>query len=350
MTQNQRQRLPFDADWRYAGGDAPNAAEVDFDDTAWRTLELPHDWSIEGPFSEAAPCGGGGGYLPGGIGWYRKHFTLPAASKGRRVTIEFDGVYKHSDVWLNGHHLGFHPYGYTGFHYDLTPFVRFGAENVLAVRVDNSAQPDSRWYTGSGIYRHVWLTTTATLHVAQWGTYVRTPLVSAAIARVEVITEVRNEAESTRVCTLVTTIVDAHGAVAAVAEQPHPVLPGQSYQFIQYVEVTQPHLWSDEDPYLYQAISRIREEEQITDETVTPFGIREAVFDVDKGLLLNGRQVKIRGVCIHHDGGCVGAAVPERVWERRLETLKEMGCNGIRSSHYPPAPSSSICATGWVSL
>jgi beta-galactosidase len=338
MGHNKRRRTLFDADWVFYKGDAAGSEEAEFDDKGWRNLDLPHDWSIEGPFSEDAPCGGRGGYLPGGVGWYRRHFTMPAEDKGKKVIVEFDGVYRQSDVWLNGHHLGFHPYGYTSFHYDLTPYLAFGAENVLAVRVDNSAQPNSRWYTGSGIYRHVWLTSTALLHVAHWGTYVRTPVVSETVARVDVFTRVQNEGGDAKSCTLITTIVDAEGSVVATAEDTHPIASGASHEFIQRIRVSQPRLWSDEDPYLYGVVTLLKDGEQAVDETVTPLGIRDAVFAADRGFLLNGQPVKIHGVCLHHDGGCVGAAVPERVWERRLETLKKMGCNGIRSSHNPPAP------------
>jgi beta-galactosidase len=317
----------------------PSPESQDYDDAGWRTLDLPHDWSIEGPFSEDHPSGGGGGSLPGGVGWYRKRFTLPQQDEGKRVTIEYDGVYKNCDVWINGQHLGFHPYGYTSFHYDLTPYVTYGTqENVLAVRVDNSQQPDARWYSGSGIYRHVWLTITGPLHVAHWGVYVRTPLVSEAVARVEVLTRVCNQAGSAAGCTLVTTILNDDGAVVGTATSRHPIAPGQTHEYVQRIVVAQPRLWSVDDPYLYRVHSEVFEGEGIADAVDTPLGIRDICFDADRGFLLNGERVKINGVCLHHDGGCVGAAVPERMWERRLEALKAMGCNGIRSSHYPPAP------------
>ncbi|MBN2389989.1 MAG: DUF4982 domain-containing protein [Anaerolineae bacterium] len=334
-----RQHSLFDTDWLFIQRDIPGAEVVAFDDADWRALDLPHDWSIEGPFSEDAPCGGGGGYLPGGVGWYRKRFALPAEDAVRRVTVQFDGVYKHADVWINGRHLGFHPYGYTSFAYDLTPYVHFGAqENVLAVRVDNSQQPDARWYTGSGIYRHVWLIVTDPLHVAHWGVFVRTPLATASVARVEVLTQVQNERDQEKACILTTTVVDAEGNAVATAESRHPIAPGETHTFTQRIRVTQPHLWSVEDPYLYTVSSVVKDGEDEVDRFITPLGIRDIAFDVDQGFLLNGQRVKINGVCLHHDGGCVGAAVPERVWERRLEMLKAMGCNGIRSSHYPPAP------------
>jgi beta-galactosidase len=332
-------RSCVDMGWKFARGDQIGAEEPGFDDGGWRSVNLPHDWSIEGPFSQDHPSGGGGGSLPGGVGWYRKRFSLPEQGRDKSAWIEFDGVYKNCEVWINGHHLGFHPYGYTSFCYDMTPYLCFGErENVVAARVDVSAQPDARWYSGAGIYRHVWLWIVDPLHVAHWGVHVRTPSVSQDVARVEVLTQVENEGDTAANCVLVTQIVDDEGTVVGAAQSRHPIASGQMHEFVQRIKVTQPHLWSVEDPYLYRVQSAVQDGEQVVDERETPLGIREICFDVDRGFLLNGLQVKINGVCLHHDGGCVGAAVPERVWERRLETLKAMGCNGIRSSHYPPAP------------
>ena len=339
MDRYPRQHTRFDTDWTFTRGDVPGAEAPTFNDSAWRRLDLPHDWSIEGPFSEDHPSGARGGALPGGVGWYRKEFVLLDQDPDSQVTLQFDGVYKNCDVWLNGQHLGFHPYGYTSFYYNLTPHVRFGGQgNVLAVRVDNSQQPDARWYTGSGIYRHVWLTVTGRLHVAHWGTFVRTPRVSDEIAHVEVLTRVQNDGPALKECTLSTTILDAVGKVAGKTQSQHPIHAGQEHHFVQRIKVALPHLWSVEEPYLYSVQSTVQDGERIVDTYETPLGIREIAFDADLGFLLNGERVKINGVCLHHDGGCVGAAVPERVWERRLETLRAMGCNGIRSSHYPPAP------------
>ena len=354
MSKRIDRRFCWDDDWRFARGDPPGAEDPTYDDAGWRALDLPHDWSIEGPWSEEHPSGGRGGSLPGGIGWYRKQFPTPASAAGKRVWVEFDGVYKNCDVWINGAHLGHHPYGYTSFYYDLTPHLRppGGEKNVLAVRVDDSKQPDARWYTGAGIYRHTWLTVVAPLHVAHWGTYVRTPVVSQERARVEVLTQVNNESDEDKLCTLRTTVVDAAGETAGRQISRHPIAAGQTHQFVQRIKITAPHLWSVENPYLYRVQSEVAESAEaipgtreipfdaglVVDTVHTPLGIRAIQFDADLGFLLNGKQVKINGVCLHHDGGCVGAAVPERVWERRLERLKAMGCNGIRSSHYPPAP------------
>jgi beta-galactosidase len=349
-------RRRWDEAWRFYLGDAEGGQSPGLDDAGWRLLDLPHDWSIEGEFREDHPSGGGGGYLPGGIGWYRKTWAMPESAQGQTATIEFDGVYKNCDVWLNGVHLGFHPYGYTGFQYDLTPHLHYGAQpNVLAVRVDDSTQPDARWYSGAGIYRHVWLTITDPLHVSVWGTYVRTAQIRATVTRVDVDTRVQNDGDRERRCLLLTRILDPEGQVAQERAAFHPIRPGETHTFSQRLHVENARRWSVEDPVMYTAQSVVTIGEaprgsmfptellssatgQVVDTYETPFGIRDICFDADRGFLLNGERVKINGVCIHHDGGCVGAAVPEGVWERRLQLLKAMGCNGIRSSHYPPAP------------
>ncbi len=281
---------------------------------------------------------------------------MPESARSRTTVIEFDGVYKNCDVWLNGVHLGFHPYGYTSFYYDLTPHLRCdGNPNVLAVRVDDSTQPDARWYTGAGIYRHVWLTVTDPLHVAVWGTYVRTAQMTPTTTRIDVDTLVQNDAPQEQWCELVTRVLDPQGAVVAETLSLHPVQPGQTHRFCQRLHVEDARRWSIDDPAMYTLRTQvcrgertsdrsfgrqgpIRDDHEVLDVYETPFGIREIRFDADRGFLLNGERTKINGVCLHHDGGCVGAAVPEGVWERRLRILKDMGCNGIRSSHYPPAP------------
>ena len=332
-----RQRISFNPNWLFTLGDPAGAQQVAFDTTSWQPVSLPHDWSIAGTFSQEHPSGGGGGYLPGGMGWYRKTFQLTQADLDKTVRIEFDGVYKNCTVWINDHPVGFHPYGYTSFAYDLTPHLHAG-QNLLAVRVDNTQQPDARWYSGSGIYRNTWLVLTDPLHVAHWGTYVTTPSVSDQLAQVCVRTRLRNDGNVERGCTLRTTILDAAGGVVASNEAAHPVLPHHEHEAVQFIKVPDPIRWDVENPYLYLVRSEICQGDSVLDEYETPFGIRTIRFDADQGFLLNGQQVKINGVCLHHDGGCVGAAVPIRLWERRLEILKEMGCNGIRVSHYPPAP------------
>jgi len=329
----------MDFDWRFFKGDTPGAEKADFNDGDWRKLDIPHDWSIEGPFGEKEPTGGKGGYVPTGIGWYRKHFRLPDSYKGKQITIEFDGVYENSEVWVNGHYLGKRPFGYISFYYDITPHLNFGgSENVVAVKVHNSHQSNSRWYSGSGIYRHVWLLVTGDIHIAHWGTFVTTPKVSQMSLLVRVKTIVRNEGKVAVSCTLTTNIIDKDGKMVGTVQGGADVAANGEHELTQELTIENPNLWSVENPYLYTVHSKVRSGDKLVDEYDTPFGIREVVFDADKGCLLNGRHVKLNGVCLHHDGGCVGSAVPERVWERRLELLKEMGCNAIRTSHNPPAP------------
>jgi beta-galactosidase len=332
-----RIRDSFDFGWKFFKGDAPGAQQPTFSDAAWRALDLPHDWSIEGPFAQNEPASGSGGYTPTGMGWYRKRFRLPAAFAGRRVRIEFDGVYQNSEVWLNGRYLGKRPFGYISFAYDLTPHLAPG-ENVIAVKVDNSRQPGSRWYSGSGIYRHTWLTALNELHIPLWGTFVTTPRVSAEFATLQVKTQCRNAGSSAAACTLTSSILDRDGRVVQAAEATQEIAAAGDYEFVQQFRIDKPALWSVETPQLYTLRSTVRAGGRVVDEYDTPFGVREAVFDADRGFLLNGQHVKLNGVCLHHDGGSVGAAVPERVWERRFQLLREMGCNAIRTSHNPAAP------------
>lgn len=324
----------FNENWRFYLGDVPNARNAAFNDSRWRQLNLPHDWSIEGKFSEKAPAGTGGGALPGGVGWYRKTFSIDAALKGKLVFVQFDGVYRNSEVWINGHYLGKRPYGYSTFEYELTPHLVYGAKpNVIAVKVDNSQQPNSRWYSGSGIYRNVWLTTVAPVHIAHWGTYVTTPEVSEHSATVVVQTKVNNRSNISAPIDLTTIIQDTAGRqVTRLTEQ---ALKGEVSQTL---KVSSPMLWSDERPYLYKVISELRQNGRVVDRYETPLGIRTFRFDADKGFFLNGKPLKIRGVCNHHDLGSLGAAVNTRAIERQLEILKAMGVNALRTSHNPPAP------------
>ncbi len=335
----QRQTQNFDHAWRFHLGDVPGAQETAFDDAGWRTLDLPHDWSIEGEFSEQNPAGVAGGALPGGVGWYRKTFTVPARDSAKVVFVEFDGVYRNSEVWINGQYLGKRPYGYSSFRYELTPNVRFGAgRNVIAVRVDNSQQPNSRWYSGSGIYRHVRLVTSDPMHVAQWGTYITTPVVSVDSSHVTIRTSLRNERRVEQPIVLSTVVYDSAGReVAAVSTMGR--IPGDSVaELVQDLTVSRPVLWSVERPYLYRAVSRVRCGNRLCDTYTTPFGVRSFVFRADSGFFLNGRPVKIRGVCLHHDLGALGAAVNTRAIERQLQIMRAMGVNALRTSHNPPAP------------
>jgi beta-galactosidase len=333
-----RIRDSFDFGWKFFKGDAPGGQEPGFDDAAWRNLDLPHDWSIEGPFAQTEPSGGAGGYAPTGTGWYRKHFRVAPAYSDRQVFVEFDGVYQNSEVWINGQYLGKRPFGYISFAYDLTPYLNAAGDNVIAVKVDNSRQPSSRWYTGSGIYRHTWLTAVHPLHIGQWGTFVTAPRVNKDSATIHAKTQVRNAKNAAASCVLVSALVDRDGKTVQTVETSQEIGPHAMYEFNQEMVLAKPNLWSVAEPYLYKLRSTVRLGAQAVDEYETPLGIREAIFDADRGFLLNGEHVKLNGVCLHHDAGAVGAAVPERVWERRFETLRAMGCNAIRTSHNPPAP------------
>ncbi len=333
-----RVRQNFDYGWFFLKGDPTGAEAPSFDHSGWRGLDLPHDWSIEGPFDEKDPSGAAGGYLPCGTGWYRKTFKLPADAEGRMVFIEFDGVYMNGEVWINGHRLGKRPYGYMGYEYDLTPHLNVNDDNVLAVRVDNSLQPSSRWYTGSGIYRHVWLKFTDPLRVAHWGTQISTPKISASQAQVAVRTTCRNGYDKAKKVDVTQTITDAGGNAVATTSSAFDLAAGEEKVFDQALEITRPALWSPTSPNLYTVRTELRDGERLVDRYETPLGVREVVFDADRGLLLNGESVIMKGVCNHHDLGPLGAALWDQALERRLKMLKEMGCNAIRTAHNPPSP------------
>ncbi len=334
-----RVSINFDRDWRFHLGDVENGETATFDDKSWRQLDVPHDWSIEGPFDQRSPAGDGGGYLDGGIGWYRKTFATPPEAKNRRIWIEFDGAYMDSDVWLNGKHLGRHPYGYTGFYYDLTDAVAPQGQNVLAVRL-NVTQPCSRWYSGAGIFRHVRLLALDPVHVAHWGTYVTTPSVTADSADVKISTRVENQGAAAVEVQLWSEIIGPDGkALRASAEPPKVVLAaGGESTFVETVSVAKPKLWSPDSPQLYCATSHAMVGGETVDFLTTNFGIRTVEFTKDRGMLINGRHVPVKGVCDHHDLGCLGSAVHRRGIQRQLEILKGMGCNAIRTSHNPPDP------------
>jgi len=332
----KRERYLMDFNWKFSLGDSENAQDPNFNDSQWRTLDLPHDWSVEGEFSENAEGGGRVAYLPTGLGWYRKVFDLPSSAKGNYVWIEFDGVYKNSTVWINGHELGTRPYGYISFAYNLTPYLKDG-KNTIAVRVDNSEQPNTRWYSGSGIYRHVWLNITGKVKIGQWGTFVK-PYVKDDGFHLAFWTVVDNHTSQKKKPTLKTEVYDPHGKLVHEAKADLPINADTSNILIYTIPFPNPELWSLESPQLYTLHQYVMQGNDIVDDYITPFGFRQIEYDANKGFLLNGRQVKMNGVCLHHDGGAVGAAVPERVWERRLQKLKTMGVNAIRTAHNPPAP------------
>jgi beta-galactosidase len=329
----------FNQGWKFHIGDITDAYQLTCNDTEWRTLVLPHDWSVEGAFSESNPATPGGGALPGGIGWYRKTFRLPSSYKGKCVFVNFDGVYRKSEVWINGHYLGMRPNGYISFQYELTSYLNFdGKDNVLVVKVDNSQQPNSRWYSGSGIYRNVKLVVTNPVFVDLWGTFVSTPKVSEKEATVAIETNIRNTTKKVVDVEVIHKVIDMSGKELRHISAIVHVNPESVVTTSEQIQMAAPKLWSIEQPYLYRIVTKLITNGVLTDQYETPFGIRFFQFDVSKGFMLNGKSVKILGVCNHHDLGCLGAAFNVRAAERQLQILKDMGCNGIRTSHNPPAP------------
>ena len=352
-----RESIPLDNGWRFHLGDDPAARRPDFDDTSWRTLDVPHDWSIEGPVNPPPEGEGNGGYFSHGIGWYRKSFTLPPTAS-KKVLIEFDGVYMNSEVWFNGQLLGRRPYGFIGFRYDLTQFLKTNSSpNLLAVRVDDSAEPSLRWYAGSGIYRHVRLIATSYTHFRLGGGIsITTPEVSSEQATVQTsysidahfftdeerlawAKDVWKARPTNRDVLLRSSVLAPDGTVVASTESRltldnlHP-----DQRATQRLTVPKPRLWSDRTPELYRLRSTLTLDAQALDETTTTFGIRKLEFDPDRGLFVDSKPVKLKGVCLHQDAGSFGNAVPPAVWAMRLARLKEMGCNAVRTSHHPFAP------------
>ena len=296
----QRKQL-FDYDWKFFLGDEPTANASNYNDKNWRILDLPHDWSIESKLDKSNPSGGDGGFFNTGIGWYRKTFRTPAIWKGKRLSIYFEGVYMNAEVFINGKSLGIHPYGYSAFTYDLTPYINQAKENTIAVRVDNSKQKNSRWYSGSGIYRHVWLVETNPVHIATWGTAITTPEVSVKIATVQVKTVVKNETGITQNFKLKTNLSVMTNKSAGAAEIMVSILPESEKEITQTIPVLNPLLWTPERPRLYQAGVQIIKNKQIIDDTKTNFGIRSIKFSTDNGFQLNGKTVQLNGGCVHHD-------------------------------------------------
>lgn len=352
----------FDSSWRFFRADASGAEQPGFDDSAWRSLDLPHDWSIEEYGSDAAKSGDGAiwtagavptqvgpfdalrsagqestGWVVGGAGWYRKRFSSAGLPRECQVEIVFDGVYMDSDVWLNGQHLGNHPCGYTAFAYDLTPYLRPVGENVLAVRVRNEGK-NSRWYSGSGIYRHVWLTVTGNLRVPLWGVFVTTPMVSEQSATIKVATTVENRGEGEQEVIIRVRLREPEGAEAAGAvETMQRVRAGEAIETVQAILVTNPRLWSPETPNLYRAEVELLIARRTAYRSEVVFGIRGIELDAVKGLRINGEVVKLRGACVHHDNGLLGAVAIDRAEERWVELLKASGFNAVRCSHNPPS-------------
>ncbi len=333
-----RLRENFDDSWTFYRGDAAGAEKTDFDVSAWRALDLPHDFAVEGPFDPKSASGAPGGFLPGGIGWYRKTFRLPEGAQGRKVFIEFDGAYMNSEVWINGHHLGKRPYGYIGFEYDLTPHLNYTGDNTIAVRVDNSKLPSGRWYAGTGIYRHVWLKTTDPVHVAHWGTYVTTPEITQEKATVSIETTVLNGLPTEQKVAITQEILSADGKVMAETKETVDVKGAGEMVAKQTIDLVKPIRWSLENPYLYNVRTTLRIGTQVCDTYQTPLGIRTIRFDAKEGLFVNDVSTKMKGVCNHQDLGPLGSALWDQALERRMKMLKDMGCNAIRTAHYPHSP------------
>ena len=332
-------RRLFDEGWQFTQTDSVKMSWFGYNDKTWRTLDLPHDWAIEGDFMATAPSGASGGALPGGIGWYRKHFNVTKADKGKKLFIDFDGVYMNAKVWINGHELGQRPYGYSSFRYDLTPHLNYGGDNVVAVRVDNSDQPNSRWYSGCGIYRHVYLVSTDNVHVSHWGTWVNAEVQASGAAVFKLDVELDNETGKSKKVMVVNTLLDAAGKAVGSSSSAVKLSAGASRKAVsQSMTLKNPQLWSVERPYIYKVRTQVKVGGKVVDEYYTNTGVRSFRFDAEKGFFLNGKNMKINGVCQHHDMGCLGAAVNEDALYRQLKMLRDMGANAVRCSHNPPAP------------
>ncbi len=329
----------LDQGWQFYKGDTSGAQQQAFNTTGWHILDLPHDWSIEGPYDRSNTTGRGGGYLPDGIGWYRKTLDVNEADAKSRFYIEFDGIMANSEVWVNGNSLGKRPSGYMSFRYDLTDHLNFekSKPNIIAVRADNSVQPASRWYTGAGIYRHVRLIKTNPVHVAYSGIYITTSNISDSKATVQVQTTVENNSTSVQTATIETKLLSGEKVVATI-QSTKQLAAGKQEIVLQKTDVAKPALWNLDNPQQYKAFTTITINKKPVDTTSTFFGIRNARFEAATGFWLNGKNIKVKGVCLHHDGGAVGSAVPLGVWRRRLQLLKGVGTNAIRTSHNAVAP------------
>lgn len=335
----------IDFDWHFHLGNQDNAHAFDFDHSQWRKVDLPHDFSIEQGFDINNEGGWRAGYTKGGVGWYRKILPWQSGWENKKVYIRFDGIYMNSDVWINGHHLGHRPYGYISFYYDLTPYLQKG-ENIIAVKADNEKIPSSRWYTGSGIYRHVWLRVTDPVHIANWGTQVTTPEVSREKATVAAAITVQNDTEIDQKITLENLMYDPEGQQVS-SRQVELTMPGKSSETLQLqFELNNPDLWSPDNPHIYQLETQVIRDDELADVFLTSFGVRTIVVSAAKGFQLNGETLKLKGLCNHHDGGAVGAAVPDEILYYRLKLLKKMGANAVRTAHNPAAPELyAICDT-----
>ncbi len=337
----QRNTL-FDSDWKFFRGGKQGAEKPDFNDSDWRKLDLPHDWSIEdlpgtqSPFNADAVGQTGTGFTEGGIGWYRKSFIIPESDKDKIIQLQFDGVYMNAEVWLNGQLIGKHAYGYTTFLFDITDKILFGKENVLAVKVQNLGE-NSRWYSGSGIYRHVWLNILNPVHFSQWGTFITTPEITTDKASVNIKTNITNTIEKAVSVEIKTTLLNAQNQVVSTTRVQKQINPKSSIEVEQNAEVLNPELWSIDSPALYKAVVELYLGEQMIDRRINKFGIRTISFDAANGFQLNGKTIKLKGGCVHHDNGPLGAKAYDRAEFRKVELHKASGYNALRSAHNPPS-------------
>jgi beta-galactosidase len=333
----------LDFNWQFHKGGVQGAENPSFNDDDWRNIDLPHDWSIEdlpgtiSPFDRNAISQTSGGFTTGGTGWYRKAFSLPADLPGKRYILYFEGIYMNATIWFNGREIGNHPYGYTSFWFDVTPQVKMEGTNLLAVKVVNEGE-NSRWYSGSGIYRHVWLKVLDPVHISQWGTYITTPEITDSSALVKVLTKVVNSTDKPVIVKLVNRIISPQKKEISINEKSQLFQPGSELEISQYLTLTSPELWSVDKPDLYIALTEVYVQDKLTDHMETTFGIRSISFDVQNGFLLNGAPLKMKGGCVHHDNGPLGAKAYDRAEERRVELLKASGFNAIRCAHNPPSP------------
>lgn len=321
-------------DWRFHLGEIEEKGGVDYNNRSWRKVQLPHDWSVKQPHSPSYASASG--YLPGGIGWYHKKLTIAKAAAGEKIYLYFEGVYNRSEVFVNGQSVGKRPNGYISFSYDITPYIKYGIENEIAVRVDHSKDADSRWYTGSGIYRDVWLVRANPIHLEQWGVYAY-PQITGKKGTLHVETTLKNESAASASLSVLNELIDDAGAVVAKENSKLIVEAGKSNAVKSTINLNNPKLWNLDAPARYTLRTTVLKNGQVIDRTTTVTGFRSFTFDADKGFALNGKQMKVKGVCLHHDAGVLGAEVYPEVWRRRLKSLKSLGVNAIRTSHNPQA-------------
>lgn len=329
--------MNFDIDWHFALGDNQGASRNDFVDKNWRLLDLPHDWSIESRIDSNNVTGNAGGYFSDGVGWYRKTFNVPVSWKGKLLYIDFGGVYMNAEVFINGHSLGIHHYGYTAFRYELTPYIHYGADNLIAVRVDNSKQINCRWYSGSGIYRHVELRLTDSVHIDPWDVYITTPEIRPDIARVQVSTSINNAGNSKRQISIQTEVFDKTAKKSGSVTRKVILAPHSVQTLVQEVLVPRPQLWDLATPNMYTAKITVKQRNTVLQQMTKRFGIRSIKFTAERGFELNGKVIKLNGGCMHHDNGCLGAAAYDRAEVRKVELLKGAGFNAVRTAHNPPS-------------